>query len=269
MHPSNQLSVPSPSKQQKVPEKMPPMIPAHAASSADAAPRSTLMKLPVELRLVIAELALKSEKRLTWTWTRTGGKKAGTFLGLEELLPLTRTCRRLRDETKDVVWKVNTFVINPTYFPRDSEMSFLFSEHTRRFKAVIRTYAFFIKHAPEYATSSIRHIELSVHGSQVLSNVSKHAVITSLAMRTPNAEVHVILPKWFINGWYHNRSFLRIGDNIKFMMECLNAGKDTRSWRIFPRVDDSEYAPHRQLKMKKVLGSETYAKVADWMHHGI
>lgn len=231
----------------------------------------TLMKLPVELRLLIAELALKSEKRLNWIWADdVDHKKVGTFFGLEELLSLTHTCRLLREETKGIVWKVNTFVINPWYFSRDSgKSSGSFRTHSDYFAAVVKAHDFFIKHAPEYATSSILHIELSAHESVVAYSTSRHAEITGLASCTPNAEVHVILPEWFINGWFHNRAFIEIGDDISSDLQSFDGGKDTRPWRIFPRVDDSEYAPHRRLKMEKVLGSETYAKVADWMHHGL
>lgn len=71
-----------------------------------------LLDLPTELRLQIAEHALRSREPLIWTWITydpNGDTGKGTFKGLDSLTAITRASRQLHAETTGLVWKSNTF----------------------------------------------------------------------------------------------------------------------------------------------------------------
>ena len=66
------------------------------------------MDLPVELRNIVARYAHAADEPLDFKWLLyTPTKKIGTMDGLDQLTALTRVSKTLREETLDLVWRLN------------------------------------------------------------------------------------------------------------------------------------------------------------------
>lgn len=67
------------------------------------------MDLPIEIRLMIAIHALRSDNPLWFQVDSTSSVRKGTFQGLEECTGLVRTCKQFHAELSSLVWFVPTF----------------------------------------------------------------------------------------------------------------------------------------------------------------
>lgn len=66
------------------------------------------MDLPLELRNIVARYAHAADEPLDFKWLLyTPTKKIGTMDGLDQLTALTRVSKTLREETLDLVWRLN------------------------------------------------------------------------------------------------------------------------------------------------------------------
>ena len=104
----------------------------HVPNSLQQA-KSPLMRLPVELRLIIAEYALTYEDGIFWFWDKY--RKRGKFMlrtdyssfdDAKDLNPLKLVCTTLYWETRNSLYKLNTLRFNPGMtYPRPSFKPYL------------------------------------------------------------------------------------------------------------------------------------------------
>jgi hypothetical protein len=74
------------------------------------------MDLPIELRLMIATHALRSDNPLWFKVDSTPSGRKGIFRGLEQCTGLVRACKQLHAELSSLVWTVPTFgFVGPTW----------------------------------------------------------------------------------------------------------------------------------------------------------
>jgi hypothetical protein len=102
--------------------------------------RFPLMKLPAELRIMVAKFVFRAPKGLSWIWScHRKGRRAATFEDdelygfgrrLQDINALARTCRTLYEETRGLALKVNTLTFSPSNMHPSSKSPGWYFERT-------------------------------------------------------------------------------------------------------------------------------------------
>lgn len=215
------------------------------------------MDLATELRLMIVEYALTDEKDLKWKWTKYRIRaRAGTFKGtttLANLTAISRVSHQLYNETKNLVWKLNTFCFleadDPDNYFRDSDMSDEEDEDLGvaiELQGVTSTVEFLGRAKQPWPVEHIQHVRVIRRPFEYIPKTRYCLVdaISSLAGMIPETRVTLRDYNWVLREGHPDNL---AEDFEEFVYEGLAMSTYNnslplyvaypRNWRIFPVVD--------------------------------
>lgn len=197
------------------------------------------MDLPLELRTIVARYALTADEPLDFKWLLyTPTKKIGTMDGLDQLTALTRVSKTLREETLDLVWR-----LNDVSFKYDLAMgSHIDPSFWRYFEigAIKEAMRVFFHHLSTISLSSIP-IQLrcsTEHGStQYLTAIED--LVTSYSLPEPKAVWKVFDVSWTFSCSRAGfpTTYTIFAEEAKTLRQALaryDAAIQLRRWRVFP-----------------------------------
>ncbi|KAF2868105.1 hypothetical protein BDV95DRAFT_610075 [Massariosphaeria phaeospora] len=249
------------------------------------------MKLPVEVRLMISEYALHYEDGISWSWRiDVDGRAIGSFrVGPLRSTTLNNLCvsRQLRQETQNLVFKVNTlhfgsdrpFRERRPKNPEDSDDSDDFEEPEHvlisrydRETAALRAYRHFLKHSRPDIVVATKSVVLSITSYSIRPDPLLELFDTM--NENQNHQVAVIEGTWLppIKGKKRVDQFLEKGRRVQARLESLPSIPIERTWRVFPDMDFllSFYKQDDVIKnLQKHLSASDYDIAVGYIENGI
>jgi hypothetical protein len=196
------------------------------------------MRLPAELRLIVAEYALSYDKGLMWRWKcETPGKMVGGFVDKQSYYdktyyqnPLTRLCvsRQLRKETSQL-W------LKSAVLHFDGANQGLTPQPGIWCDRSVDAYTFFSQHPKTISMAKIPPVVMDAVDLSMHVRVMRH--LTGVTQETRLSNIRVVQR-------VRSDALLKLGnlENLRGVMLCIerNAAKHdatsplTRCWKIYP-----------------------------------
>jgi len=258
------------------------------------------MDLPPELRIMIASYALHVPGGLGWKWKNyRKGPRVATLgrsnryerpFELDRVNALARTCRTLYDETRRMVFSVNTIVfdihiMHSDRIPKRCEQTP--DGSNRDLKAFTEALDFFRFFVPSTVRPNLECVQINLHDLLELEECwDEFACISS---RLSDLRVAVQIRKWYLHtlGDWELRAMKELeeeGEPYESEQEQMRKrvdqymdmgrqalalvakfGHDGQNWRLMP-------VPFWSMDTKKILTYFTGAElemVRAWQAHGV
>jgi hypothetical protein len=198
-----------------------------------------LMKLPVELRIMIAEYALAYNGGLDWYWKEKDGTRIGRLKPAycfkrnpEDFCPTQVLClsRQLYEETSQIWLKVNTL----NFDGDEDKLIFNAQTYDSVFGEAIDNFEFFLRHLSPEQVAKIQTV--AIQGMNVTESPNTVQRIFSLTSMDICYDVQVIDTRWHYTADITDTvdcasEFMEKGGEIQAWLQCNI--KD-RGWRVYP-----------------------------------
>jgi hypothetical protein len=235
-----------------------------AIVSRDTSTTFPFMRLPVELRIMIAEYAMYYDGGLNWHWTKQAGdKRVGSFgtwdesrryIRAKRVVGISGVSRQLRHETVNMWLTMNELRFEG---PGGKTVGQII-------QCAIDDFAFFVSRMDAKILSSL---SLGVHVSSVPGYMRWLLKLPDL-LQGPGAPIIRVVERDFYS---HLGARLTVEDfmaNCRVIKSLKENGTSTaaqQKWRIFPKA-----AMDGGMEgLKKNLSAEQYQLALDWIQTGI
>jgi hypothetical protein len=203
------------------------------------------MKLPVELRVMIAEYALAYKGGLDWYWTEKDGTRIGRLKPVysseynpETVCPLQMLClsRQLRQETSQIWLKVNVLNFDGDIDERDRRNLAITSDSL--FGEALDSFEFFHRRINPAQFAMIQTVTIKGFGIADAPNAVQR--IPSVRCWNPHYNLRIIDQHWycFLDTKNCAAGFMEKG---RVIQASLRRNIEARDWRVFPHLmEESE-----------------------------
>ncbi|OAL43733.1 hypothetical protein IQ07DRAFT_636781 [Pyrenochaeta sp. DS3sAY3a] len=268
----------------------PSVSPKDNSANTEPTQHFRLMDLATELRVKITEYALTDKKDLKWKWTKHmyGVSKAGTFKGtttLANLTAISRVSHQLYNETKNLVWKLNTFCFLEAddvdlYF-RDSDMSDGEDENfgdAIELQGVTSAVQFLGRVKQPWPVEHIQHVKVIRRPFDYIPKTRYCLVdaISSLAGMIPEARVTLRDYNWVLREGHPHDSAENLEEFVYegLAMSSYNNSRSVpvvypRNWKIFPVVDSWALEWLDSITSEDGINMRHVELAKEYIHHGL
>ncbi|KAF2655663.1 hypothetical protein K491DRAFT_414336 [Lophiostoma macrostomum CBS 122681] len=229
------------------------------------------MDLPPEIRLMIAEYALSHPDELCWYWTtpKSDGPKmpAGGFhydrSGISLNNPLASVCKQLQDETKDIVFKVNSLLFHPWRMNvrRGDRLSL---------RHIVAAFRYFVENSTPGVLACCHTISISLILGWLDDEPNLLNEWSALVQMVPNIEIRCLPVGWDLTDNYFQgyeeiiMEFMGRGQGLEQRLRDLRYQSFGRALRFYPAC------PVAQIKKYSQYLSHADVQIAyGWFEHGI
>jgi len=229
------------------------------------------MKLPTELRLIIAGYALANDEGLEWRWAeQSDGSRIGGFKANPEHSFVRDhwpnrpcLCRQLHQETANIWLKVNDL-----HFNGGVDDALGREDLVDSLNRAIDDFLFFLSHtdAATHATLSF-----SIDGLAMPSQEAEMLKLLRLTQDAPHLKLKVVDMSWHIYRHSPNKmayiaeEFMEIGRGVTNLMNDMALTDLRRTWRIIPAHE----TPERVHMLEGHLSDADYALALEYCYNGI